>query len=145
MSDNNDQKITALSPADGAQLTRQRSHIESFLATDDSRRSYKEPQGKLGTIQAILDADLFSPDQAYELECLGVVLADAFVQGLGMEWIIVEDEIGRNASIRVPNSSIILFPLTMIRKRIIQGERVDVFNLFNNAARNVHELRLRGV
>ena len=64
--------------------------------------------GKLGTIRAILQAGVFNREQTYELECLGVVLGDAFVQDMGMEWIMVEEEHGRDPAVRLRETTIIL-------------------------------------
>src|SRR5262249_53109536 len=76
-----------------------------------SRAKYQTAAGKLGTIRAILNGNVFKADQTYELQCLGVVLGDAFVLDLGTEWVIVEDSHGRDPAVRLPGTSILLFPL----------------------------------
>jgi Domain of unknown function (DUF3806) len=138
------QKITTLTEADRKRLRDQRAVIEKFLADDSSRQNYKKAAGKLGIIRAILDRKLFKPTQTYELQCLGIVLGDAFVQELKMEWIMVEDEHGRDPAVRLPKTSIIIFPLTMISKRIERGEKVDVFDVFNGVAAKVDEMKRQG-
>lgn len=77
---------------------------------------------------------MFSPRQIYELQCLGIVLGDVFVQDAGFHWIMVEDEHGRDPAIKFQDTSVLLFPLTMISKRIERGETVDVFDLYNGVA-----------
>lgn len=62
---------------------------------------------------------------------MGIVFGDAFVQEMGMEWVMVEDEYGTDPAVRLPGTTIIIFPLTMISKRVERGETVDVFDLFN--------------
>jgi hypothetical protein len=57
---------------------------------------------------------------------------------------MVEDEYGHDPAIRLPGTSIILSPLTMISKRIERGEEVDVFDLFNRVAAEVEKLRKEG-
>ena len=57
-----------------------------------------------------------------------------------MKWSMVKDEHGRDPALRVPGTSIILFPLTMISKRIEKAETVDVFELYNGIAGRVLEL-----
>jgi hypothetical protein len=139
-----EQKITAFTEADQKRLADQRAVIEKFLADEDSKKKYKTAAGKLGTIRVVLQASVFKREQTYELQCLGIVLGDAFVQELGMEWIMVEDEYGRAPAVRMPNTSIILYPLTMISKRVERGEQVDVFELFNGVAAHVDELQKKG-
>jgi hypothetical protein len=136
-----EQKITALNEADQKRLRDQRAVVEKYLGNDDSKGKYKTAAGKLGTIRAILQANVFKPDQKYELQCLGIVLGDAFVQDMGMEWIMVEDEYGRDPAVRLPNTTIILYPMTMISKRIERGDKVDVFELYNGTAAQVEGLK----
>lgn len=145
MSEIDDQKIMQLTTDDERRLREQRYVVEKFLAGKESKQKYKSTAGKLGTIRALLQNNVFKPDQTYELQCLGVVLGDAFVQELKMEWIIVEDEFGRDPAIRMPDTSIILYPLTMISKRIESGVQVDVFGLFGGAAEHVEDLQRKGV
>jgi len=140
-----EQKITALTGVDQKRLADQRAIIEKFLGDEDSKNKYKTAAGKLGTIRAVLHASVFKRDQTYELQCLGIVLGDAFVQELGMEWVIVEDEHGRDPAVRMPNTSIILYPLTMVSKRVERGEQVDVFELFNGTAARVKDLQKKGM
>lgn len=139
------QIITELTDEDREQLARQRLAIETYIANEDSRRKYQTPVGKLGLIRAILEARVFCPDQTEELQCLGVILADAFVQHLGMEWIVVEDEYGRDFGVTLPGTSIIIYPLTMILKRMADGQDVNVIDLFNAVVAKIRELQARGV
>lgn len=138
------QKVTALTDADQQRLREQRAVVEKFLADDASRQKYQTAAGKLGTIRAVLQANVFKPNQTYELQCLGIVLGDAFVQELKMEWVMVEHQHGRDPAVRLPGTTIILFPLTMISKRIERGEQVDVFQLFNGVAAQVDDIKRRG-
>ena len=59
------------------------------------------------------------------------------------EWIMVEDANGRDPAVRVPNTTIILYPMTMISKRIERGESVDVFELYNSTAEHVEHLKVK--
>src|SRR5262249_1964061 len=111
-----EQKITAVNEADQKRLRDQRAVIERYLGNEDSKEKYKTAAGKLGTIRAILQGNVLKPDQKYELQCLGIVLGDVFVQDMGMEWIMVEDEHGRDPAVRLPKTTISLYPLTMISK-----------------------------
>jgi hypothetical protein len=138
-----EQKITALNEADQKRLREQRAVVEKYLGNEDSKEKYKTAAGKLGTIRAILQGNVFKPHQKYELQCLGIVLGDVFVQDMGMEWIMVEDEYGRDPAVRLPNTTIILYPMTMISKRIERGEKVDVFELYNSAAAQVETLKAK--
>jgi len=129
---------------DQVRLLDQRAVVEKLFEGEDWRQKYQNTAGKLGTIRAILSNGIFKSDQTYELQCLGVVLGDAFVQELSMEWVMAEDRFGRDPAVRLPGTNIILFPLTMISKRVERGETVDVFDLFNGVAARVEEFRQHG-
>ena len=71
---------------------------------------------------------------------MGVVIGDALVQQLGLRWVIAEDEYGRDPALAVPGKTVLLYPLTMISKRVEAGEAVDVFDLFNWTAGQIEDL-----
>lgn len=135
------QKFHALSEADSAQLAAQRAVVEKYLGNDPQNlENYATAAGKLGLLRAILDARLFGPTHTYELQCMGVVFGDVFVLVCGWEWSVVEDALGRDPCIRVPASTIVLYPLTLISKRIERGDDVDVFALFDEIAADTERL-----
>jgi hypothetical protein len=135
------QRIGPLSPEDVQRLDKQRGVITRFLSDDDSREKYQKVAGKLGTLRTLLEQKKFQPTQTYELQSMGVVLGDAFVQEMGMEWVMVEDKHGPDPAVRLPGTSVILFPLTMISKRVERGETVDVFDLFNGVADQIDQIK----
>ncbi|WP_019142886.1 DUF3806 domain-containing protein [Noviherbaspirillum massiliense] len=136
--------IFSLAGEDRAQLDKQRAVVEHYLADEESRKRYQTAAGKLGTLRALLEARVFKPEQSYELQCMGVVPGDAFVQDMVFEWVIVEDEQGRDPAIRYRDTSIILYPFTMISKRIERGDEVDIFDLYNGIAGRVEEMAANG-
>ncbi len=138
------QKVTAPTPKDEERLAKQRAVVEKYLADERSKQNYQTAAGKLGLLRALIEQRTFKPTQTYELQSMGVVLGDAFVQELKMEWVIVEDSQGRDPAVRVPTTSIIIYPLSMISKRIERGEKVDVFDLFNGVADQVETLKKKG-
>ena len=127
------QTISELTESDLERLDKQRAVVTHYLV-GDSLEKYRTVPGKLGTLQALLAAEVFSPEQTYELQSMGIVLGDAFVQDMGFHWIMVEDEYGRDPAIKFQDTSVLLFPLTMISKRIEQGDAVDVLDLYNGVA-----------
>jgi hypothetical protein len=137
------QAVLVPTPDDLQRLSTQRAVIEKFISTDDTRTKYMTAPGKLGLLRAIIEHKPYRADQTYELQCMGIVLGDAFVEDMGMEWVIIEDEYGRDPALRMPNTSVIIYPLTMISKRVERGETVDVFEIYNGVASDVEELVAR--
>jgi hypothetical protein len=56
-------------------------------------------------------------------------------------WRMVNDQYGRDPCVKIPGSSIVIFPVTMISKRIEHGEEVDVFDLFNRVVAQAQDRR----
>jgi hypothetical protein len=104
-------------------------------------QKYQTVAGKLGLLRALLERRAFQPTQTYELQCLGIVFGDALVQECGVEWRAVEDQYGRDPCLQILGSTVVLFPLTMLSKRVEKGEPVDVFDLFNYTVAKIEELR----
>jgi hypothetical protein len=86
--DEGERIISGLSGEDPAALAQQRSLIEPYLGNEESRRKYEEPVGKLGLLRALLENKVFSPEQTYELQSMGVVLGDVFAQELGKDGLL---------------------------------------------------------
>lgn len=128
-----EQSLSILTDGDLARLEEQRAVVTKYL-DGDGLKKYETAAGKLGTLRALIEAMVFSPEQTYELQSMGVVLGDVFVQDLGFHWIIVEDDHGRDPAVKFQDTSVTLFPLTMISKRIERGESLDVFDLYNGVA-----------
>jgi hypothetical protein len=56
--------------------------------------------------------------------------------------VAVEDEHGRDPALR-DHSGMLVFPLTMISKRVERGEHVDVVDLFKKTVATLRERRGR--
>ena len=135
-----DQKVYFPSSQDIEVLAHQRAVIEKLLSPSDLESKYITAPGKLGTLRAVIAANMFKANQTFELQCMGVVLGDAFVLDMGFHWVVVEDEYGRDFALRYKDTSVIVFPITMISKRVERGETVDVFDLYNGVANRFEEI-----
>jgi hypothetical protein len=104
-----------------------------------ARAGYDTVRGKLALIDAILTNGWVNADETLKLQCLGIAFGDALSQHLGLSWVAVEDEYGRDPALRIDGTSVLTFPMTSISKRVERGESVDVFDLFNSACDALQE------
>lgn len=95
-------------------------------------------------LDSIVRANWIERTEKFKLQCLGITLGDAFVQELGMQWVAVEDEHGRDPAVELPGTTIVAFPLTMLSKRIEEGEEVDVRAVFSGICAKVREIDASG-
>ena len=134
------QKVTTLTDADQQRLQGQRRGVEKYLVDDASRQKYQTAAGKLGTIAPSSRRACSSRTRLTSFSAWALSSATASLK-LKMEWVMVEDQHGRDSAVRLPGTTIILFPLTMISKRVERGEQVDVFQLFNGVAAKVDQIK----
>ena len=125
-----EQTVTELGAGDRDRMNALRALCERHL-TADARASYPTVAGKLGLLRALVAGKVFGRDQTRELQGMGIVFGDAMAMQAGLEWVIAGDEHGREPALRVPGSSFLVYPLTMIAKRLEAGETVDVRELFD--------------
>jgi hypothetical protein len=126
-------------------LAAQRDRVEVLFAGNaEALAEYQTDPGKLAVIRAVLNAKAFRPDQTFELQGLGVIFGDVLASQLGMQWRVLEDELGASPCLVLPGTSIVLFPQTMISKRIERGEELEVLDLLNEIVSKVEEILAKG-
>jgi uncharacterized protein DUF3806 len=134
------EKVSALLDTDLAYFEALRDWLRAHF-NDESRDKYNDLNGKLFLVDHILRNNLFDRNEVPQLHALGIGLGDALAQQLGMEWVIVEDDHGRTAMLSLPGTSLRLSALTMIQKRIVQGEEFEILSLFEALCRHVETIR----
>ena len=134
------QKIEGLAPAESARVETQRSWVRDHY-DEAVRRHHETIDGKLRLLDTILRSNWIEPSETWKLQCLGNTFGDALAQRLGLVWVAVEDEHGRDPALRDENTSIVTFPMTTISKRVERGEAVDVRRLFDMACQSITRLR----
>jgi hypothetical protein len=98
----------------------------------DSIDKFNGPEGRVKLLQLIVDSGQIPVEETVKLQCLGTYLGQAIVERTGWKWCVVEDEYGTDLAIQIPGKTAWIFPVTMISKRIEDGEQCDVSDLFNN-------------
>jgi hypothetical protein len=91
----------------------------------------------------LLEAQPVEPDTPWEA-AIGVAFGDALAQKLMLDWITVEDDYGREAGLLWPGTTITVFPLTMIAKRVEDGENIDIRELFEMTCIDLGDLAFSG-
>ncbi len=111
--------------------TEVRARYGSALAED--RRAF-------GQLQHLLDEKAFGPMQKYELQSIGVCWGDVLCAIAPFQWVMITDEYGRDPTLQWKQTSINIHALTMISKRIEDGEVVDVEWLADQVIARAKEL-----
>ncbi len=85
----------------------------------------------LKRLQIIIESKQIPVENTKELQSFGIILGKVFVNETpDYDWWVVNDEHGKDVCIRYKETSLLIFPLTIISKRIEDGELFDVVELY---------------
>jgi hypothetical protein len=138
-----DQEFEPVNSDDIADLEAKRTWVREHY-DEAARHKYDTLDGKLHLLDTILQNNWIAPEETLKLQCLGVTFGDALAQKLGLTWVAVEDDYGRDAALTLDGTSVRVFPLTSISKRIERGEEIEVYRLFEEACTTIERLKREG-
>lgn len=133
-----EQRVEPLSPELALHNEKQREWVRGHYEPA-SRGKYETIEGKLRLLDTILSSKWVDPSETWKLQSLGITLGDALAQALALEWVEVTDEEGNAPALRYPNTTLLVFPLTVISKRVERGEEVRVYDLFEGLRGMIRE------
>lgn len=107
------QKISCLTNEMTTYLDVKRNWVKEHYVPE-STHEYNSISGKLKLLDTILESNWIENNETYKLQSLGVTLGDIFVQDLNFIWVEVNDEYGNAPALQMPDTTLIVFPLTMI-------------------------------
>ncbi len=136
-----EQRIEPPSEGDMRLMDAQREVVEELAMRLLGSPLHGGSKDDLGVIQRILDKRVLKPDQTYELQALGVVFGDVIAEQLGLDWVVVEDEYGRSRALRYEETRNLVFPTTMISRRVEAELRFTVLELYETAEEALAEFR----
>lgn len=132
--------IGALEVSDERLMRRQRAAVDELARRHVGTPVMGGQLDDLRVIQELLDQRAVPSDEIFQLQALGVVLGDVMERQLGFKWVIVEDDLGRSRALRFEDTDTLVFPITMISKRVERDVRFTVDELYDKAA----EIAARG-
>jgi hypothetical protein len=127
-------EILPLGEQDQRKLEKQRSVVMKL-----SRRHVGSPirggsMDDLRVLQELLDRRVVGRNQVYELQAMGVALGDVMANNLGLHWVVVDDRYGRSRALASGEGEDVVFPITMISKRVAAGIPVEIHKLYESIA-----------
>jgi hypothetical protein len=131
--------ISPFTAADQA-LNEQQLEFVRALARRHVGTELRGDSGDLRILQALIDQGIVRPDQTFELQALGVALGEVFRSRFGLTWVTFRDESGRSRAMQFRHSDNLIFPTTMISRRIEAGAPVDVARIFEEVSAELARL-----
>ena len=106
----------------------------------DPEVSYSTLEAKLVLLDTILSNNWVDPSETVKLQALGVAFGDALAQELSLTWVAIDDDYGCDAALVLEGTSVKVFPLTSISKRVEAGEVIDIRKLFTAACSTIRRI-----
>ena len=122
------QQIRDLDDTFAAELSDRRSIVGRLLEVDYDQLDLADADSCLSRLQEAVDR--LAADNTVELQSLGILLGDLIATRCQLDWVVVQDNYGADPALRNGATSQLLFPLTMLSKRVERGEPVRVAQLF---------------
>jgi uncharacterized protein DUF3806 len=88
-------------------------------------------------LQRAIDAPALSQHETVGWQSLGIAFGMILARELGLCWVMVDDEYGRDPALQYENTTTLIFPLTIISKRIERGEPPVLRELFDALERDL--------
>jgi hypothetical protein len=129
--------FSELSQQDRARLDQQRAIIAAAVKQRYGVRALTRSIADLVPLQRLIDDKAFAKTQTYELQSLGVAFGDVLASGLPLRWVMVTDEYGTDPTLRFKQTSLQVNALTMISKRVENGEAVNLDYLLSQTRENL--------
>jgi hypothetical protein len=135
-----DQKIEKPGTADLQDIAAQLMHASELVA-EATGAPLRSDESDLPRLQSVIDSRLVEREATYSLQSLGLAFGKVFLRiRPDFDWWMVEDEFGRDPAIRYKKTTLLLFPKTMLSKRIEDGEQVDVAEIYEGLVEMVREV-----
>jgi len=118
-------------PADVSNdMDRQRAVVAGLVSKHFPGKHLAGNKEDFEILQAIVDKQLLTKQQTWELQALGVCFGDALIDHIpGLNWSLVTDEYGTDPTLRFKETTTQFNALTMISKRVEDGREVDLVHI----------------
>ena len=135
------QTIEVPNESDIHRIARQLIHANDVVE-QATGKSLSGVAADLALIQIALDAKVIEPEATYSLQALGIAFGKVFIEHHEFyDWWMVEDEQGRDPAIRFKETTLLVFPQTMISKRVEDGQHVAVREMYESLREQLEEIR----
>ena len=133
--------IRPLTEADRERIAAHEATVLRLLKTPDGDARLMHDENDLRLLQQLVLERKVTADQTVDLEALGIVLGQVFATRTPLRWITVEMNGKRQLALQYPGTRVIVFPGTMISKRVRAGERFEIPELYRDIAAQVEKMK----
>jgi len=136
-----EETILPATDADRARIANHEAAVLKLLRARYGAVQLRRVEADLDLLQRLSDDGVLRAGQDTELEAVGVVFGQVLVAGTQLRWITVEWDGERTLALQYPNTTVIVFPQSMIAKRVDGGERVNFRSLYRGVVDQVEQMK----
>lgn len=134
-------RTEALTYNDKLYMTQQRERVDNLLRRHFGSQLSGQKTNDIIQMQRLLDNNIVTGEDAVVLQAMGVVLGELIKSEQGLSWIIYIDKYGRSRALKIPGQRDVLFPNTMISRRVEAGAKVGIEDVYNKAIEQLNRIR----
>lgn len=95
-------------------------------------------------LQKLLTEKLIKNNNTLQLQAMGIILGDIYIKQLGVHWVVLKDKMGRSRALQADNQQQLLFPITMISRRVEVGIEVNIKEIYQTGYQILEPLVRKG-
>ncbi len=123
-------KISAFEASDEAYVKNQYELIQDIVNSEFAIRFNGDKAHDLALLQRLIDSGVVKSDQRLELQAMGVVLGKTLAQEFELRWVVFRDSVGRSRALQIDETKRVVFPMTMISRRLEVDARTNVQEIY---------------
>ncbi len=123
-------KITAFENSDEEYVQKQYELVQDIANSELHQRFNGDKTHDLELLQKLIDSGAVKSEQRLELQAMGVVLGKILAQEFELRWVVFRDSVGRSRALQIDETKRVVFPMTMISRRLEVGARANVQDIY---------------
>lgn len=123
-------KITKFENSDENYLQKQYELIQDIANSELSERFNGDKAHDLVLLQKLIDSRTIKSDEQLELQAMGVVLGKTLAKEFELRWVVFRDSVGRSRALQIDETKRVVFPMTMISRRLEVDARTNVQEIY---------------
>lgn len=114
----------------------------SNLIKEKYEYELNQSSNDLNYCQRVIDDNLIDFNNGYAVECIGVAFGRVLANNIpDLDWWIIEDEFGRDLTIRYKNTSLRFNVIHMVKRRLMEGIMVNLNDMYKWIIDTLNELK----
>ena len=122
-------------------MSEQRERVDDLIRRHFGSQLNGQKNNDIAQMQRLLNENIVGRNDIVLLQAMGIVLGELIKSEHRLSWIIYIDQYGRSRALQIPGQRDVLFPNTMISRRVATGADVEINVIYNKATEELNRIR----